>query len=86
MSHLLDNTKKMTNRKKIFLAQNCLKRIISQLKDDTKKLTKNQEKIRKIIFGSELSEAKNELTFRLHQKMTKNRENKIENDFWLGIV
>ena len=29
--------------RKIFLAQNCLKRIMSQLLDDTKKLTKNQE-------------------------------------------
>ena len=43
---------------KIFLAQNCLKRIMSQLLDYTKKLTKNREN-RKIIFGSELSEANN---------------------------
>ena len=35
----------------------------------------------KIIFGSELSEANNELTFRIHQKMTKNREKKIEKLF-----
>ena len=36
---------------------------MSQLLDYTKKLTKNQEKkIRKIIFGSELSEANIEYT------------------------
>ena len=42
---------------------------MSQLQDYTKKVDKNQ-KNRKIIFGSELSEANNEPTFRLHQKET----------------
>ena len=37
----------------------------------TKKLTKKQEKKSKIIFGSELSEANNEPTFRIHQKSRK---------------
>ena len=41
------------NREKLFLAQNCLNRIMSQLLDNTKIMTKNREKIRKIIFGLE---------------------------------
>ena len=39
-----------------------------------KKTAKIKEKIRKIIFGSDLSET-NEPTFKLHQKMTKSRKN-----------
>ena len=56
MSQLLDNTKKMTkiegkkNREKLFLAQNCLKRIMSQLLEYTKKSTKNREKKSKNYF------------------------------------
>ena len=57
------------NREQLFLAQNCLNRIMSQLLDNTIKITKNRGKNRKIIFGSEFSE-----TFRLHQKIDKNRE------------
>ena len=41
-----------------------------------KKLTKNQEKKIDNFFGSELSEANNELTFRIHQKNDKNIEKK----------
>ena len=37
-------------------------------------MTKNREKNRKFIFGSEFSEKNNEPTFRLHQKIDKNRE------------
>ena len=47
---------------KLFLAQNGLKQIMSQLLDYTKKLTKNQQ----FFFGSEFSEANNEPTFRIH--------------------
>ena len=54
------------NREKLILAQNCLNPIMSQISDYTKKLTKIEEKNRKLIFGSELSEANNELTFRMH--------------------
>ena len=53
---------------RLTLAQNCLKRIMSQLLDNTKKLTKKREKKSKIIFGSEYSKANNEPTFRIHQK------------------
>ena len=54
---------------KIFLAHNCLKRII----------TKNREKKnRKIIFGSELSETNNEQTFRLYQKNDEKSRKKID--------
>ena len=42
---------------------------MSQLSDDTKKLTKNREKDSKIIFGSKWSEENNEPTFRLYQKI-----------------
>ena len=49
---------------------------MSQLLDYTKKLTKNREKNRKIIFGSELSEANNELTLRIHQKNDKKSRKK----------
>ena len=55
--------------RKLFLAQNGLHRIMSQLSDDTKKLTKNREKDSKIIFGSKWSEVNNEPTFRLYQKI-----------------
>ena len=56
----------MKKIEKLFIAQNCLKRKMSQLLEYTKKLTKNQEKRnRKIIFGSEFSEMNNEPTFRL---------------------
>ena len=50
-------TKKSRKKiEKLFLVQNFLKRIMSQLLDNTKKMTKNREKIKKLIFGSELSE------------------------------
>ena len=62
------------NREQLFLAQNCLNRIMSQLLDNTIKITKNRGKNRKIIFGSEFSETNNQPTFRLHQKIDKNRE------------
>ena len=62
------------NREQLFLAQNCLNRIMSQLLDNTNKTKKIEEKNRKIIFGSEFSETNNEPTFRLHQKIDKNRE------------
>ena len=51
------------------MAQNGLHRIMGQLSDDTKKLTKNREKDSKIIFGSKWSEENNEPTFRLYQKI-----------------
>ena len=66
---------------KLFLTHNCLKRKISQLEYTKKIDKKSRKKNRKIIFGSELSKTNNELTFRLHQKMTRNREKKIENLF-----
>ena len=57
--------------KKLFLVQIFLK-IFEFL---TQKKMKNIEgKNRKIIFGSEFSETNNEPTFRLHQKIDKNRE------------
>ena len=75
MSQLLDfeflKPKKIDkNREKLFLTQNCLKRIMSQLLDYTEKLTKNRENNRKMIFGLELSEANNKPIFRLYQKIT----------------
>ena len=54
---------------------------MSQLLDYTKKLTKNREN-RKIIFGSELSKANNEPTFRLHKKITKIEREKIEKNIF----
>ena len=68
MSQLKDKTKKIDKNRekkieKLFLGQNCLKRTISQLLDYTK-MTKIEKKVRKIIFGSELSETNNEPTFR----------------------
>ena len=88
MSQLLDNTKKNDknrekNREKLFLAQNFLKRQMSQLLEYTqKKMTRNREKRNlKIIFGSELSEANNEPIFRIHQKITKIEKNY----FWLRV-
>ena len=54
---------------------------MSQISDYTKKLTKIEKKNRTIILGSEFSEAKNELTFRIHQKMTKIEKKKIEKLF-----
>ena len=39
-------------------------------------MTKNRENIRKIIFGSELSDANNEPTFRLYQKIDKKSRKK----------
>ena len=65
---------------KLFLGLHCLKRIMSQLLDYTKKnkkknskITKIEKKTRKIIFGSELSEAKNE-PIEYTKKLIKNRE------------
>ena len=78
MSQLLDYTKK--NRKfekkidKLFLAQICLKRI----------MTKKSRKKSKIIFGSDLSKTNNERPFRLHQKIDKNREKKSKIYFRLN--
>ena len=61
---------------------------MSQLLEYTKKLTKkSREKNRKIILGSEFSEAKNEPIFGEHQKkMTKNREKNSKNYFWPRII
>ena len=80
MSQLLEYTKKIDKKltknleknRKIIFGQNFLKRIMSQLLDNTKKFDKIIEKNNsKIIFGSELSEANYEPTFRflnfLHQ-------------------
>ena len=67
----------MTPKKirKVILAQNCLKRKLTQLLEYTKKNDKKSRKKKsKCIFGSELSETNNELNFRLHQKMTKSRK------------
>ena len=47
---------------------------MSQFSEYTKKLTKNREKSRKIIFGSELFEPNNEPNFRLYQNIDKNRK------------
>ena len=41
---------------------------------DYTKETKNREKNREIIFGSDLSEPNNEPTFRLHEKRQKSRK------------
>ena len=54
---------------------------MSQISDYTKKLTKIEKKKRKIILGSEFSEAKNEPTFRLYQKIDKKSRKKIEKLF-----
>ena len=43
---------------------------LSETNNDFKLHKKSRKKNRKIIFGSELSEANNEPTFRLHQKVT----------------
>ena len=56
---------------------------MSQLLDYTKKLTKNPEKKSKFIFGSELSEANNEPTFRYTKKNDKkSREKNRKIIFW----
>ena len=39
------------NREKLFLAQNCLKRIMSQVLEYTKKMTKNRETNNEPTFG-----------------------------------
>ena len=76
MSQLLDNSKKMTKSREKKSKINFWLRIVSQ-QMTPKKLPKNPgKKNRKIIFGSELSKANNKETFRLHQKMTYNREKK----------
>ena len=50
------------------------------------KMTKNSRKKSTIILGSELSEASNEPTFKIHQKkLTKNRGKKSKNYFWVRI-
>ena len=54
--HQKNDKKTRKKIEKLFLVQNFLKRIMSQLLDNTKKMTKNGEKIKKLIFGSELSE------------------------------
>ena len=54
---------------------------MSQLLEYTKKLQKIEKKNRKLIFGSELSEANYELTFRI----PKNRGKKIEKLFLVQI-
>ena len=66
--HTLEKlTKNLT--KKLFLAQNCLKRIMSQLLDYIEKIgEKIEKKNQKIIFGSDLSETNNEPIFRLQPK------------------
>ena len=71
MSQLLDNSKKMTkierekNLEQLFLAQNCLKRIMSQLLEYTKKIDKkSRKKSRKIVYGLKLSAPNNEPTLR----------------------
>ena len=66
-------TPKKIGRKieKLFLAQNCLKRIMSELLDYTKKNDKISKKNRKIIFGSDWS---NQIT----PKNDKKTRNKIE--------
>ena len=85
MSQLLEYTQK--SRKKstnyFWARKNFLKGIMSQLLDNTKKMTKIEgKKSRKIIFGSELSEANNEPTLRWHQKIDKkSRRKKIEKLF-----
>ena len=62
MSQPLEYTKKNDKKssekiEKLFLGQNFLKRIMSQLLDNTKKMTTNREKkSKKLIFGSELYE------------------------------
>ena len=53
---------------------------MSQLLDYNKKLTKNRENNRKIIFGSELSEANDKPTFRFYQKIDK-KSKKMEKIF-----
>ena len=70
------------------MGQNFLKRLMSQLLDNTKKIDINRVKRnRKIIFGSESSETNNELTFRLTKKNDKKIDKKIDkNYFWLRIV
>ena len=49
-------------------------------------MTQNRGKKTKIIFGSELSEAKNEPIFRIHQKNDISRKKSKKNIFWLKIV
>ena len=57
--------KKLDNIHLDKIGQNCLKQIMSQFLDYTKKSRKKS----KIIRGSELSEKNNEPTFRSHQKI-----------------
>ena len=70
--HQKNDKKSRKKIEKIFLVQNFLKRIMSQLLDNTK----NRKKTRKIVFGSELSVAINEPTFRIHQKNDKKSRKK----------
>ena len=59
---------------------------MSHISDYTKKIDKNREKNRKIILGSEFSEAKNEPTFRLYQKNDKKSRKNQKINFWVRIV
>ena len=73
-------TKNREKNRKLFLAQNCL----NQLLDNTKKKTKNREiKIKKLIFGSELSE--DFLIFDTKKNIKKSRKNS-KNYFWPKII
>ena len=67
------------NREKIFLAQNCLNRIMSQISDYTKKLTKIEKKNRKII--QNFLKRKMSQLLDYTKKLTKNREKKIKKLF-----
>ena len=65
-------TKNREKNRELFLAQNCLNRIISQLLYNTKKKDKIKKKIKKLIFGSELSEDFKFLTPKKWRKNSKN--------------
>ena len=73
---ILDYTKKTKTREKkekLFLAQNCLKRIMSQLLDYTKKMTKIEKKIEKVFLCQNCLKR---IMILDYTKKTKNREKK----------
>ena len=80
MSQLLDYNKKLTKNRQFFLAQNCLKRIMSQPLEYTKKIDKkSSEKIEKLFLGQNFLKRIMSQLLDNTKKMTTNREKNQKN-------
>ena len=66
------------NEKKLFLDQNFLKRIMSQLLDNTKKMTKSRKKREKLFLAQNCLKRIMSQLLEYTKKLTKNREFEIE--------